>query len=325
MTSDFPELHNVPLCASPPLFHWVAGDKEDLLEIEGQCSRIRQKNTYLEDTLEKGEVEIHELFQETALLQEKNKRLQKAIAQLPDLKKMVKNLNFKIMRNKLEAELDQQSKNEKFENYQHETLVLKKEITIRKNQIIDQEDRLEKKKLEQEEIEELAHKRESIKKYVTTTLKEYATAIEVLNNKMDALQTKVEESFQEISLRNAIDECSRKSAQSPVDGTFMHELIQVKLDEDQLLKAEQQKDWGFWGQKLLYAIMLKVLWYNIKVFFFSGFFILLLNYLLPLSKGNDPGYLGWFIRSVFSSEAVESIENILQPCLQRLGSGVVPT
>ncbi|XP_077137039.1 uncharacterized protein LOC143794005 isoform X6 [Ranitomeya variabilis] len=255
---------------------------------------------------------------------------------------MVKNLNFKIMRNKLEAELDQQSKNEKerrclqieervdqlvnqFENYQHETLVLKKEITIRKNQIIDQEDRLEKKKLEQEEIEELAHKRESIKKYVTTTLKEYATAIEVLNNKMDALQTKVEESFQEISLRNAIDECSRKSAQSPVDGTFMHELIQVKLDEDQLLKAEQQKDWGFWGQKLLYAIMLKVLWYNIKVFFFSGFFILLLNYLLPLSKGNDPGYLGWFIRSVFSSEAVESIENILQPCLQRLGSGVVPT
>ncbi|KAM4053804.1 uncharacterized protein ACNLHF_006338 isoform 2-T6 [Anomaloglossus baeobatrachus] len=335
MTSDFPVLLEDPQYSA-----MEAGDN-DLLEFEGWNCRYTQKNNDLQDALGKAGVERHELSEEIALLQKNNKSLRKEITELQYRKKKEENLRFKVKQNELPTVMQQQPKHEKERrclqmvkrdqlkkqsvHCKDETLVLKNEVTRLRNLIIGLKKKLHLKKLELEEKEEFSQKMESKKKFLTTTLNQYATAIEVLNNQKPTLQIKVEEAFQGITRKNTNDESSRVSGQFLDDGTLMYEIVQAKLDEEQLLKSEQQEKLGFLGLRLLCTTILKIMWCNTKVLFFSGFFILLFHYLLTLNQGKEPGFLGWFILSVFSSETSKWIQQTLHPYLQYIGSDGMPT
>ncbi|XP_075708573.1 uncharacterized protein LOC142742560 isoform X2 [Rhinoderma darwinii] len=340
MASAFPELHDDPRCGA-----MVAGDN-DFLEINGWCSRLRQENTDLQDALLKADVEVYELSQEMSSLRERNKSLQKETSQLQDLKDQVEILRFKVKQNKDAADMEEQQRKNmatpgerrslhldervdqllnQLDHSQEETLLLKKEVTRLRHLITDLEKNLQKKTLEIEQYEELAQKRESIRKFMTNALNEYASTIEVLNNNIKTLQSQVEESSQEIALRKTVNDVSKMPGHPPEDGTLMCEILQAKIDEEWLLRTKQQKKWGFLGLRFLYTMMLKILWCNTKVAFFSFFFFLLFHYLLPLIQTQEPGVMGCYICSVCSSETFELIVYILQPYLQLIGSGVVPT
>ncbi|XP_071982380.1 uncharacterized protein [Engystomops pustulosus] len=327
MPSVFPEI---------PHFDAMEAGDNDPLEIEGWCSRLRQENTDLQDALGKADVEVYVLSQDITSLREKNKSLQKETSQIHDLKQQVENLRLKLKQNKDAADSEMEEQPEKLclqmenridellnelEHSEDETMELNKEVTILRNQISDLEKNLQKMRLELKEREDLAEERESIRKCMATTLSEYLSTIEVLNNRMNGIQSKVEESFREITLQKTNNESSEKHGRSLDDGTLMYEILKAKLDEERI----QQKKWGFLGLMSLYIMMLKVLWCNIKVAYFTSFLILLFHYLLQLVQTQEPGFLCWCIRSVFCVDAVEAIEYILQPYVQNTGSDVVPT
>ncbi|XP_069817821.1 myosin heavy chain, cardiac muscle isoform-like isoform X2 [Dendropsophus ebraccatus] len=313
MTTDFPELRVNP-------YHGAmeAGDS-DLLEIEGRCCRLRQQNADLQDALGKADTEVRELSHEIASLREMNKSLQKEMGQFMDLKKQVETLKFKVNQNEEAADIENQLKKDKFDHSQGETVVLKKEVNRLRNQGTSLEEDLQKKRLELQQKQELAEEKESITICMTLTLNEYASTIEVLTNKINALQSKVTKSSQDFFMRT-MEESSKLTVHPPDDGTLMHEILRARLDEERLEQTEQEKKWGFLGLRLLYTLMLKILWCNIKVAFFSGFFILFLHYLLQLFQDK-----GLVTQSVFSSGTIELMEHVLQLFLQPISLGLVPT
>ncbi|XP_069817822.1 myosin-6-like isoform X3 [Dendropsophus ebraccatus] len=208
MTTDFPELRVNP-------YHGAmeAGDS-DLLEIEGRCCRLRQQNADLQDALGKADTEVRELSHEIASLREMNKSLQKEMGQFMDLKKQVETLKFKVNQNEEAADIENQLKKDKerrcqqmiervdqlltkFDHSQGETVVLKKEVNRLRNQGTSLEEDLQKKRLELQQKQELAEEKESITICMTLTLNEYASTIEVLTNKINALQSKVTKSSQD--------------------------------------------------------------------------------------------------------------------------------
>ncbi|XP_056381151.1 uncharacterized protein LOC130276163 isoform X2 [Hyla sarda] len=306
MTSDSPDLHDAPYHVA-----MEAGDS-DVLEIERWCCRLRQENTDLQDALGKADVEIHKLSQEIALLREKNKNLQKEICQFVDLKEQVENLKFKVKQNKDAADMESQPKEDKIR-------CLQKISTIeRADQLVNQKE-LQKRRLDIKKKQEFAEEKESIRTCMTITLNEYASTREALNNKICTLQSQVEESSQDNFLRRTIQESSKITEYPPDDGTLMYEILQAKLDEERLRWTDEQKKWGF--LRLLYTMMLKVLWCNFKVAFFFGFFVLLFHYLLQLAQSQDQR---WYIQSVFSSETIEWMEHICQSFLQLITLGEMP-
>ncbi|XP_056381116.1 uncharacterized protein LOC130276163 isoform X1 [Hyla sarda] len=332
MTSDSPDLHDAPYHVA-----MEAGDS-DVLEIERWCCRLRQENTDLQDALGKADVEIHKLSQEIALLREKNKNLQKEICQFVDLKEQVENLKFKVKQNKDAADMESQPKEDKIRCLQKistieradqlvnqldcchdETVVLKKEVNRLRNQTTNLEKELQKRRLDIKKKQEFAEEKESIRTCMTITLNEYASTREALNNKICTLQSQVEESSQDNFLRRTIQESSKITEYPPDDGTLMYEILQAKLDEERLRWTDEQKKWGF--LRLLYTMMLKVLWCNFKVAFFFGFFVLLFHYLLQLAQSQDQR---WYIQSVFSSETIEWMEHICQSFLQLITLGEMP-
>ncbi|XP_075054005.1 uncharacterized protein LOC142140042 [Mixophyes fleayi] len=315
------------------------------LATEDRCKTLKQENTDLYELLEKADNEMLGLFDEVTSVREQNNSLQRQIAQLQDLMEEVDNLKHRLEQS-MEAEFtaEQQRKDlerrclqvenraEELSNQisdcNFENKLLYEDVTRMRLLVAELQTSLQKKTLELKEKEDLLQKRDSVMEEMNLTVNEYSSIIEVLNNKIRALQSQLEETCQEIALRKNMEQTSVISPDPAVSGTLMYEMVQVKLEKELLknhLDKERQKKRGFLGLRLLFNMLLQLLWCYFITFVSTGFFLLFVYYLLQVIKIMNPNFQGLNLRCFLSPQTVDMIQEVLRPYLVLEGPGVVPS
>ncbi|XP_075707038.1 uncharacterized protein LOC142741555 [Rhinoderma darwinii] len=329
---------------SSMFLHLPRGTANKWQEMEEKWKRLRTLNNDLQEALEKSDIEVQELTQELESLHEENRSLQKEKAKFLDLMDEADKLKLSLEHCKYaectakhgKKELvSGQERNcpqmeEKADQLLHQISVSEEEnhllcddVNKLKQQVMELERYLDRKNLELSEKDKHSQEIDSVIEEMTMTMNQYSSIKEVLNNKIQELQSQLEESYQEIAMRNAFEENGLIN-NPEASGTIMYEIIQTKLEKqlEQTHMAKQcQGIQGFLGLRLLLNIMVQFLWCCFSV----GFVFFLFFLLIRLYHTLHPDYLLLDLRRVFSAQTFEVIQNLLHPFMKMRELGLVPS
>ncbi|XP_071989316.1 uncharacterized protein [Engystomops pustulosus] len=306
-------------------------------EMEAKWKRLKILKDDLQESLEKSDIEVQDLMQELASLREENKTLQKEKAKFLDLMEEADRLKLSLEQcenterraRQGEKELERRCLHmeEKAEELLHmisvsenENNLLRDDVTWLKQQIVELEGHLNTKSLELKEKDNQAQERELVIEEMRVTMSQYLSIKQVLNDKIQELQSQLEESYQEIAMRKAVEENSM--IKNPSASTIMYEIIETRLEKQ--LEQERMKNdgiHGFLGWRFLLNMMQQFLWCSFSV----GFFLLVFYVFMRLFHAVRPEYPLLNLRRIFLSETVDVLQNLLHPYLKLRVLGVKPS
>ncbi|KAJ1095546.1 hypothetical protein NDU88_000708 [Pleurodeles waltl] len=311
-----------------------------IIEAEDTKRRQRQEIKDLQEALEKADEENILLLRENASLKEHSKSLQQVSSQsqgLVEELEMVKqqltvqNETLQAMEantkelEKKKSQLEQQVEGLSAQIFEcsEDNKTLQEELLMLKTMVPELEEKLQRCQLELKENEELCKKKECYMEVMGATIKEYASIIEVLHNKIISLKDQLEKAQQELALNKMEDQVAEYHPPPPASGSLMYEIVQAEL-EKKLLKTHyenERRKKRLFGLRLLLYMVGRLLGFCQKVLLLQMFLVVCLAVSMFYIHQTDPSYLK---EKFFDKSSWMILQQTISPWLTLHSEGLMP-